>query len=980
VPLIDINEPLGGREAELTVLAELIVALDWTERALMLQVAGEPGIGKSRLLAELAAQAAARGHLVLSGRAAEFEAEHPFGVFGDALDDWLLGRDRDRLEALAAGLAAELAIVFPAFGALTSARAPELQQEERYRAYRAVRGLLSALAQDVPVVLVLDDMQWADPGSVELISHLLVHPCQGRVLVALGFRPAQVSAQLSVALAAARRDQGARRLDLAPLTPAAAGDLLGPEVSPQVNERLYRESGGNPFFLLQLARGATLAGRRSVAGGAGGSKVPDTVRAALASELSSVSAPALVLLQGAAVCGDPFDGLLAAGAAGVGAGDALDLIDELLQFQLVRPTSVGGQFAFRHPIVRSTVYELAAGGWRARAHARVAAMLAGNATAVAQAPHVERSAEHGDGDAIAVLVAAAASSARRTPALAARWHAAALALLPETADTECQRIELLVALATARAGSGRLDQSRDTLCELLDRLPAEHPIRVPIVAACAGVEHLLGRHRDAHSRLTRAYRAERDTGSLSAVLLQMELAAGAAFENRHEEMLTRAEQTLEGATKLGQSALEVAASGQIALARYFLGLPAFEAMDRAAAGLDALSDGELATRLDIGLWVGWTESVLERHERAVDHCQRVIDVARATGQGATLLTTMTAQAWSLIRMGRLDDADETLKAATEAGYLAPHIFLSVAVGLSSLLATHRGDFEAAARAGEESVRLAREADPGLIPGMSGLYMASPLIETGQARRAREIVLEMSGGGDLRTSRSGHAAAYEVLTRAELGLGNIRAAQHWADKAEAATHGWQLGAEAAFACRALAAVALARGDAAESARLAMDGAGRAEGAGAPVEAGRCRILAARALVQSGRRADAIAELNGAAEQLGRVGAHGYRAQAERALLHLGARPRRGTRVTPARDDGIRSLTDREREVAELVRRGHTNREIATTIFVSEKTVERHLSRIFAKLGVSRRTEVAVQVAAEVDAVGKSPAIAVKSKRG
>ena len=183
------TEPVAGRDLELKVLADLIDALDGAEHGMTLQVAGEAGIGKSRLLHELSAQSRARGHLVLSGRAAEFEAEHPFGVFGDALDDWLGSREHEHLAELGAGLATELAMVFPAFGALVSEHAPELQQEERYRAYRAVRVLLATIARDTPVVLVLDDVQWADPGSVELISHLLVHPCHGPVLVAAGVSP-----------------------------------------------------------------------------------------------------------------------------------------------------------------------------------------------------------------------------------------------------------------------------------------------------------------------------------------------------------------------------------------------------------------------------------------------------------------------------------------------------------------------------------------------------------------------------------------------------------------------------------------------------------------------------------------------------------------------------------------------------------------------------------------------------------------------
>ncbi len=957
------TEPPAGRGPELKVLADLIGALDGAERGLTLQVAGEPGIGKSRLLHELSAQSRARSHLVLSGRAAEFEAEHPFGVFGDALDDWLASREREHLAELGAELASELAVVFPAFGTLVSEHAPELQQEERYRAYRAVRVLLSALARATPVVLVLDDVQWADPGSMELISHLLVHPCHGAVLVALGFRPAQVSPQLHVALAVALRHEGAQRLDLAPLSPAAARGLLGPGVSSTVFGRVYRDSGGNPFFLLQLARAEALAGPRSPAGQP---DVPEVVRAALTSELSSLSAPAMVLLLGAAVAGDPFDGVLAAAAADVAAADALDLIDELLGSQLVHRTPVAGQFAFRHPIIRATVYDLAASGWRAHAHARIAAMLAaGGAPAAAQAPHVERSAEKGDADAIAVLVAAATSSARRTPALAARWYTAALRLLPDATATEGQRIELLLAMANALAGAGEIQHSHRALCEVLERMPAEHPGRLAIVAACAGVELLLGRLRDARSRLAIAYRAQQDTRSRPAVLLQIELAASACYEERFEEMLAWAEQALEGATLLGQRAIEAVAAGQLAVAQYFLGLPAFDTLDLAAAGMDALDDAELAGCLDLGRWVaGSAEPGLERHERAVEHCQRVIDVARATGQGAALLVPMTSQAWSLIQLGRLDEAEECLSAAIEMGYLAPHFYHALAMSLSSVIATYRGDYETAVRVGEESVRLARSADENVTWRACRWSVATALLELGEARRARDVMLD-SGRVELQISRFGYAAVCEVLTRAELALGRVDAADQWARRADGATRDRQLGIETSFARRATAAVALARGDAAEGARIALDGAARADGASAPVEAGRCRILAAKALVQAGRRAEAIAELGDAAEQLGRVGAHGYRSQAEDALLRLGGRARRRATVTAGPEDGLKSLTAREREVAELVHRGLTNRDIATAIFISEKTVERHLSRIFAKLGLSRRTELALRVAREGD---------------
>jgi predicted ATPase len=287
-----IDRPWFGRAAEARLLAELLDALDEDGEGTVLQVAGEPGIGKSRLLRELLASAVGRGLIVLSGRAAELEAELPFGVFADAMDDWLQGLPPEHRRMLAGEVVSPLAIVLPAYEGLASAQPPELQQE-RYRAYRAVRNLLGTIAADTPVVVILDDVQWADPGSLELLSYLLAHPPRGPVLLTLGFRPAQLPARLATALAAAERDHDARRVHLEPLGPLAARQLLLTDVPEAVFERLYRESGGNPFFLLQLARGAQGAAPTLATPG-DTATVPEPVRAALATELSSLDRKSVV--------------------------------------------------------------------------------------------------------------------------------------------------------------------------------------------------------------------------------------------------------------------------------------------------------------------------------------------------------------------------------------------------------------------------------------------------------------------------------------------------------------------------------------------------------------------------------------------------------------------------------------------------------------------------------------------------------------
>ena len=163
-------------------------------------MAGEAGIGKTRLLASLVAEAEARGHLVLTGRGVELERELPFGIWVDALDDFAAGLGRDRLERLVRGQIDELGRVLPA--AAGGEPEPGGLQHERYRAHRAVRSLLQALAGESGLLLVLDDIHWADDASVELIEHLLRRPPTARVLIALAHRTGQAPPPLTAALAA----------------------------------------------------------------------------------------------------------------------------------------------------------------------------------------------------------------------------------------------------------------------------------------------------------------------------------------------------------------------------------------------------------------------------------------------------------------------------------------------------------------------------------------------------------------------------------------------------------------------------------------------------------------------------------------------------------------------------------------------------------------------------------------------------------
>src|SRR4051794_5732503 len=364
-------ERLVGRDAELRRIER---ALDGLGRrsAAVLALVGEPGIGKTRLLGELEARAAARDHVVLAGRAAEFERDLPFAVVTDALDRRLAELDPRRLEALGPARLAELARVFPALGDVEGAEVRGLEGE-RYEAHRAVGALLERLVAPRPAVLILDDLHWADDASLELVSYLLRRPPRAALLLALAFRPGQAPPALVTALDRAVGEGVCERLDLEPLGDREARELLGPQLAAERVAELQRETGGNPFYLRQLARGAArVAQAAPVAAVGGDGDVPAPVQAAIAHEVGQLPDTPRVLLEAAAVAGDPFELDVAAPVAELGADHALGALDALVAHELVRPTDLPRRFTFRHPIVPRAVYQSLPPRRRIAAHPRAA--------------------------------------------------------------------------------------------------------------------------------------------------------------------------------------------------------------------------------------------------------------------------------------------------------------------------------------------------------------------------------------------------------------------------------------------------------------------------------------------------------------------------------------------------------------------------------------------------------------------------------
>jgi DNA-binding CsgD family transcriptional regulator len=951
-----------GRADELGSLERILGELDRGCPAAV-QVTGEPGIGKSRLLKELAARAEARGHLVLSGAASELEHGLPFSVFVDALDEYIAGLAPGRLAVLDDAVQAELAHVFPSLSALAGSQQLS-PQHERYRSHRAVRALLEHLAQTLPLVLVLDDFHWADSASAELLGALLRRPPAAPVLTAVALRPRQTPERLAIALERAHRSAPVTRLNLGALTLNGARQLLGERFDAASAALLYREGGGNPFYLEQLARSPPRAPQFASAPGTSlaGQGIPAAVAASLAEELMLLSDLGRLVLEGAAVAGDPFEPELAAAAAATSEAAALKALDELLALDLAHATDVPRRFRFRHPLVRRAVYEAAAGGWRLGAHERCAqALAARGASAAARAHHVERSARQGDLAAVAVLREAGEATARLAPESAARWFGGALRLLPQTAPAQ-DRIELLLARSRALAAAGRFSDSHEAALEAAAFVPAQpSALNTTVATACASVERFLGRYEHAHARLVRALRLIPAPPPVERVELLIELTLNEFYRSRYQAMRGWALPAARAAKETGDAALIAAAVVMPAFADAMTGptATARTRRDQAAALVDELSDDLLSLRPDAAGWLAIAEVYLDLYAEADAHASRALALARASGRGDPLhrLYPVLPRVWYV--RGKLAEAAELLNGAIEAARLlgsppalAGNLFNRSVVALAA------GDLDIALATAQESVELTRDLDEGFVTAWAAARLADVLCETGQPGRAIEMLLGQAGGEGLpHIPGSWRAYCLELLTRCWLALHRLSDAGCAAAHAEQVAAAVQLPLAATWAGRAVAAVALDAGDSHVAAERALASADAADSAGAPIEAALSRTIAGRALAEAGEKDRAVTELEGAAAALDACGASRYRQRAERELGKLGHRPYRRTRPGKANGTGIESLTGRERQVAWLVVDRKTNQQIAAELFLSQKTVETHLRNIFHKMGVTTRGALA-----------------------
>jgi DNA-binding CsgD family transcriptional regulator len=482
------------------------------------------------------------------------------------------------------------------------------------------------------------------------------------------------------------------------------------------------------------------------------------------------------------------------------------------------------------------------------------------------------------------------------------------------------------------------------------------------------MEQLMGRHAESRARLERAYRDLDVPASAAGVSILVALTAASLFLSEQHRMLEWGRMAVSAASGLGDDALLAAALAAHAMGAAFasdegVGPEAVEVHDRCSRLVDSMPDEAVVRRLDALSNLTMSELYLDRYVLGCHHGERALMLARATGQTHLLPTLSPILGMSLAMVGEmersaqvLDDAIEAARLVGDAQGLCMNLFNRE---LSAVLA---GDVDTALGIGGESLELARKVDSAVITAFAGAIHAQAVLESGNPRAARDLLLDSVGGDQIPLlAGSWRAHFLEVLTRCLLGAGDPDGAESAAQRLEDQSH--TLGLTQVMAHRAAAEVALAQQRLDDAVRSARGALREAEGIAARAHVPVARALLGRSLAAWGSEGEAVEQLLIAAAEFEGLGAARHRSEVESELRRLG-HTTAYHRSTPGKREGsgIEALTGREMEVALLVLDRRTNREIANELFLSTKTVESHIRNIFTKLGVSSRVEIARRVVA------------------
>jgi DNA-binding SARP family transcriptional activator len=476
---------LVGRDAELATLERMLIA-SASGRGGIALVGGEAGIGKTRLAEAVAERALARGGLVAWGRSFESQGAPAFWPWVEALRGAMADAADDSVREVLAGVGADAPLLVRLLPELARFLGPggddagAADDALRFSLSDAVGRALQAIARRRPLVVVLDDLHWADPSTLRLLRFVSALVAEARILVVATFRDDEVDGELAETLATLAREAHVERIELRGLTEGDVGRVLSEALAEPPADAVIRHvaerSAGNPFFVGELAR--LLAGEPDAARHA----VPPGVREVIHRRLERLPEGTTDLLAAAAVAGREFDLRVAAEAAGLDPdGDlALDLADAAVAAHLLEEGGRVGRYRFAHALVRDALAGGLSGPRRSRLHRRIAAALAATPTPgrpedlaelafhALEGAAAGEAAEALDHAATAIDAALTALSFEDAATLCRR----SLALLDRVGgtgdDTTARRYRLHLDLGIALRRQGAVDEARAALHDALE--------------------------------------------------------------------------------------------------------------------------------------------------------------------------------------------------------------------------------------------------------------------------------------------------------------------------------------------------------------------------------------------------------------------------------------------------------------------------------------------------------------------------------
>ena len=968
-----------GRRRELGELEEALREADGGHPSIVF-VAGESGVGKTRLLSELVAAAPEHGAQTVGGASIELgEDELPYAPLVAALRP--LYRSGDPILAeLGDATRAELARLIPELG--ESPAEPEVEPgEAQRRLFDAFLELIARLGEREPVILWIEDIHWADRSTRSFLRFLSASLSQERVMVVATYRSDELHRRhpLRPLLAELERAPCAQRIELQPFdrdeVAEQLADILGAPPSDEVVKRMYGRSEGNPLFTEELL----------AAGVDARAPLPPSLREALLLRVERLSDTSQGLLRTLAAAGRAGENLLA-DAAGVGHAELSPAMREAIAAQIV-VTADSGRFGFRHALLREVLYDDLLPGERAELHLALARALdrlaatdasvwiatgiahhyhaAGDqpralTTALDAARAVQRLHAYGEA---AGLLDRAIELWRRVPdpeeitgidlaellSRAGRAHAlygdddVAAALfgrateeIDERADPERAAL-VLTALAEAQWSLGQAERSRATSRRGLDLLPAGENSTARALLLAQRVRFLLlqGRFREVREEAPAALRAAEAVGLEPATAGILSRLGSALFSlGDEEEGRERALESIDVARRQGSSEEVATAFLNYADALHNAG-HSRKALEIALRGVSEVTEMTGDRLIRSMRWVLLNLAEIQFELGDWDAAEKALSEVGAPPAGITLAHLRLRRAQLALARGDLDgprdDLDQTavlLAAALEPQYIA------VLAALQAELERRVGDLEAARAAvdrgldriqfcSEDAARLAQVASAGVTA------------EADTAERARDL-------GDADAEESG-------VARAEMLAEMVRAA--------AESPGGRV--DAAYLAMSEADLARAAGE--DEPRLWSRAADAWRAIDRPYSAAIATWRRAQAELGAGDRNAAAGSAAAVIEQAKKLGSGWLAEEAEglaaRGRLRLSAEPARSADGRPVEPEEPFGLTPRERQVLALLASGATNREIAAELYMAEKTASVHVSRILTKLDVRSRTEAA-----------------------